>query len=116
MRNILIFLLLFVTQFAISQIESKPISEFIDFDESAEVLLDVRTPAEFEAGCINGAININWLSDEFNQQIQGLDKSKKIFVYCKMGGRSLKSQERLAEFGFKNVVNLEGGYDGYSSK
>lgn len=109
-------MLLLVTQFAIGQIESKPISEFIDFDESAEVLLDVRTPAEFEAGCINGAVNINWLSDKFNQQIQGVDKSKKIFVYCKMGGRSLKSQERLVELGFKNVVNLEGGYDAYSSK
>ena len=45
-----------------------------------------------------------------------MDKSKKIFVYCKMGGRSLKSQERLVELGFKNVVNLEGGYDAYSSK
>ncbi|WP_324023697.1 rhodanese-like domain-containing protein [Maribacter sp. BPC-D8] len=116
MRNILFFLLLLVAQFATSQIESKPISDFISFDESAEVLLDVRTPAEFDAGCIDGAVNINWLSDEFNQQIKGMDKSKKIFVYCKMGGRSLKSQERLVELGFKNVVNLEGGYDAYSSK
>ncbi|WP_405399247.1 rhodanese-like domain-containing protein [Maribacter sp. Asnod2-G09] len=116
MRNILFFLLLLITQFATSQIESKPISEFITFDESIEVLLDVRTPAEFDAGCIDGAVNINWLSDEFNQQIQGMDKNKKIFVYCKMGGRSLKSQKRLVELGFKNVVNLEGGYDAYSSK
>lgn len=116
MRNILFFLLLLVAQFATSQIESKPISDFISFDESVEVLLDVRTPGEFKAGSIDGAVNIDWFSDEFNQKIQHLDKSKKIYVYCKKGGRSLKSQERLVELGFKNVVNLEGGYDAFFSK
>ncbi|TDS19264.1 rhodanese-related sulfurtransferase [Maribacter caenipelagi] len=115
MKKMLLTVLLISTQFAIGQIESKPISEFTSFDESKEILLDVRTPAEFEAGCIVGAINIDWFSDDFNQQIQDIDKNKKIFVYCKMGGRSLKSQERLAALGFKNVVNLEGGYDAYSS-
>lgn len=116
MKILLLFILLLCTQFAIGQIESKPISEFNGYDETIELLLDVRTPAEFNAGYISGAVNIDWLSEEFNQKIQHLDKNKKIYVYCKKGGRSLKSQERLADLGFKNVVNLEGGYDAFSKK
>jgi rhodanese-related sulfurtransferase len=96
--------------------ESQPITEFAGFDSSTEILIDVRTPEEFAEGSIDGALNINWLSDEFNNQVAVLDKSKKLYVYCKKGGRSLKSQARLKELGFTHVIDLEGGYDAYSSK
>ena len=116
MKNTLLSILLISTQFAIGQLESKPIKEFTGFDASKEILLDVRTPEEFEKGSIDGAVNINWFSNEFNQQIAMLDKNKKIYVYCKKGGRSLKSQARLIKIGFTNVVDLRGGYDAYSLK
>tara|TARA_R110000765_G_scaffold87668_4_gene168044 strand:+ start:7390 stop:7686 length:297 start_codon:yes stop_codon:yes gene_type:complete len=96
--------------------ESQPITEFAGFDSSTEILIDVRTPEEFAEGSIDGALNINLLSDEFNNQVAVLDKDKKLYVYCKKGGRSLKSQARLKELGFSYVVDLEGGYDAYSSK
>ncbi|MEP2237332.1 MAG: rhodanese-like domain-containing protein [Maribacter sp.] len=116
MKILLIFMLLLSAQFAMGQIVSKHISEFTGFNAAEEVLIDVRTPAEFNSGCIDGAVNIDWLSEEFNQKIAQIDSDKKIYVYCKKGGRSLKSQERLAELGFKNVINLEGGYDAFSKK
>ncbi|MEP2281160.1 rhodanese-like domain-containing protein [Maribacter sp.] len=115
MKILLIFMLL-STQFVIGQIESKHISEFTGFNGAVELLIDVRTPAEFDAGYIDGAVNIDWLSEQFNQKMVHIDRNKKIYVYCKKGGRSLKSQERLAELGFKNVVNLEGGYDAFSKE
>ncbi|TDT46973.1 rhodanese-related sulfurtransferase [Maribacter spongiicola] len=116
MKNILFFVLILSSHFVLAQIVSQPIVEFEGFDETKAILLDVRTPEEYAAGCINGALNMNWLSSEFNQKVASLDKTKKIYVYCKKGGRSLKSQARLLELGFKNVVDLEGGYDAYLAK
>ncbi|NNE77709.1 MAG: rhodanese-like domain-containing protein [Pricia sp.] len=52
-------------------------------------LIDVRTPEEFSAGHIDGAVNINYLSSEsFTENINKLDKTKPVYVYCQMGGRS----------------------------
>ena len=39
-----------------------------------------------------------------------LDKNKPVYVYCKVGGRSLKVSNKLIQVGFKNVYNLEGGF------
>ncbi len=105
-----------MVQIVSAQMESQSINDFIGLDTSKEILLDVRTPQEFSEGHIKGALNIDWLSNSFNHRVSFLDKSKKIYVYCKMGGRSLKSQSRLKELGFKNVVDLEGGFDSYSKK
>ncbi len=96
--------------------ESKPISGFTTYDSSKEILVDVRTPQEFNEGHINGAINIDWVSDDFNEKVAAMDKEKTIYVYCKIGGRSLKSQTRLEELGFSHVINLEGGYDTFIKK
>ncbi|MDF4221354.1 rhodanese-like domain-containing protein [Maribacter sp. M208] len=113
MRILLFCVLLMSAQFVIGQLVSKPIVEFAGYQQSSEVLIDVRTPVEFEEGAIEGAVNIDWFSHDFNQQVQSIDKNKIIYVYCKKGGRSLKAQARLEELGFKNVINLEGGYDAY---
>lgn len=72
-------------------------------------LIDVRTPEEFNAGHILDAKNINWLGDDFVTNTEKLDKSQPIFVYCKSGGRSVKAAAKLAELGFKNIYNLDGG-------
>jgi len=111
MKNIFVILLFCISQIALGQFQSRPISEFIDYDSDEEILIDVRTPQEFGEGHINGAINIDWFSDDFNKQVAVMDKEKTIYVYCKKGGRSLKSQAKLKELGFLRVINLEGGYD-----
>lgn len=116
MKNILFLILICIAQGALGQIVAKPIAEFKTYNASKEILLDVRTPAEFNAGHIDGALNIDWFSNDFNKQVAVLDKHKTVYVYCKMGGRSLKSQARLKELGFLHVINLEGGYDAYSKK
>lgn len=72
-------------------------------------LIDVRTPEEFNAGHILDAENINWLGDNFVSDVEKLDKSKPIFVYCKSGGRSAKAAAKLEELGFKNIYELQGG-------
>lgn len=72
-------------------------------------LLDVRTPEEFAAEHIDNAANVNWNGDDFEGKANKYDKTKPIFVYCKVGGRSAQAANKLAEMGFKEIYNLEGG-------
>jgi len=72
-------------------------------------IIDVRTPEEFAGGSIADAVNIDFNNNSFETEIQKLDKSKSIFVYCKAGGRSKEASEILQKNGFKVVYNLKGG-------
>jgi thioredoxin len=72
-------------------------------------LLDVRTPEEFSVERIESAVNVNWNGDDFETKAASYDKTKPIFVYCKVGGRSAQAASKLAELGFKEIYNLEGG-------
>jgi len=78
------------------------------------VLIDVRTPEEFEAGHIDGAINIDFRSATFSEDIDTLDKSVTVFVYCQAGGRSGQARDMMADKGFSTIYNLEGGYGSWN--
>jgi len=72
-------------------------------------LLDVRTPDEFSAGHLEKAQNIDWNGADFIEQIEKLDKSKPIFVYCLSGGRSGQAATKMRSLGFEQVFELSGG-------
>lgn len=73
------------------------------------VIIDVRTPGEFESGHIKNAININVSDSNFKEKIAQLNKNEKVYVYCKIGSRSNKAANILVENGFKQVYDLNGG-------
>ncbi len=73
-------------------------------------LIDVRTPSEVAKGAIEGSTNMNLFDDNFEAQIDKLDKNKPVYVYCASGGRSGEAMELMEKKGFKEVYNLEGGY------
>ena len=73
------------------------------------VVVDVRTPEEFQKGHLQNALNIDWNGSEFEQQLATLDKDQPIFVYCLSGGRSGKALAKMHEAGFTNVVEMPGG-------
>jgi rhodanese-related sulfurtransferase len=84
--------------------------EFQEFVSANEVLLvDVRTPKEFNSGHIKNAININFLSTEFDEEIQKLDTTKTLVIYCRSGNRSNKSTSKFVQVGFDNLYDLKGG-------
>jgi len=72
-------------------------------------ILDVRTPEEYASEHLDQAKNVNWLSPDFATNASKYDKAKPVFVYCKSGGRSHKAAEKLAEMGFTNIIEMEGG-------
>lgn len=72
-------------------------------------LLDVRTPQEYAGGHIDGALNINVQSDDFQRMVENeLSKDSTILVYCRSGRRSMDAAQILTNLGYK-VVNLKGG-------
>jgi len=78
--------------------------------EKKVVVVDVRTPAEYDAGHIAGAKNIDFQAPEFEQRLGALDKGKTCLVHCAAGGRSTRSLEVFKKLGFKEVVHLDGGF------
>lgn len=78
-----------------------------------EQLIDVRTPGEYAAGAIGNATNIDFMNSDFAQQIEKLDKTKPVMIYCQSGGRSGKALKQLNEMGFKTVYELKTGYGGW---
>ena len=52
------------------------------------VIIDVRTPEEFTDGHIENAINLDFRSDGFRNEIERLDRDKTYLIYCRSGNRS----------------------------
>ncbi len=72
-------------------------------------VIDVRTPNEFSNGHLQNAVNININSENFNREVNKLDKNKPVFVYCLSGNRSTHAANSMLEAGFKEVYELSGG-------
>jgi rhodanese-related sulfurtransferase len=79
-------------------------------------LLDVRTPEEVAEGALEGAQNINFYDTDFKDKLSKLDKNKPVFVYCRSGGRSGKCAQMCKDMGFKEIYDMKGGWQNYSSQ
>ncbi len=81
-------------------------------DAGEEILvLDVREPHEFAIAHIGGhLIPLN----DLPQRVAELDQAREIVVHCKVGGRSQRAAEFLAQVGFKKLHNLSGGITAWS--
>ena len=88
----------------ISQDEAKYIMD----NEIGYLILDVRTPTEFEIHHIKGAINLP-NEEIYEDNIEILpDKNQKILVYCRSGYRSLQASAKLGLLGYKNIYEFGG--------
>lgn len=79
-------------------------------DEPQSMLLDVRTPEEFDEKHIPGAELINIREPQaFMDAVQQLPKEKSYFIYCRSGARSAQACQVLDQLGMKATYNLKGG-------
>ena len=73
------------------------------------IILDVRTPEEFNAGHIANAININVADSNFSSEVSKLDKNATVAVYCRSANRSAVATDQMAELGFTDMYDMQGG-------
>jgi rhodanese-related sulfurtransferase/thioredoxin-related protein len=82
--------------------------------DKRNVILDVRTPAEFRAGHLPGAVNLDFNAPDFEAKAASLDKTKTYLVHCASGGRSVKACEKLGRLDFPKLYNLPGGFKAWA--
>ena len=93
------------------------VKEFQQYLKLEQVfLLDVRTTNEYKQGHIEGAKNIDYFNKGFKAELDKLNKTIPVYVYCRSGGRSAKAMQIMKEMGFVSVYNLQGGFLAWSQK
>ena len=116
-KILLLTLFVLVGAYVYSQRRSSARFESMDNAEFAAIiadttvqLVDVRTPAEFAAGHIPEAVNIDVRGDNFESVAQAtLNKERPVAVYCRSGARSKMAARALAALGYR-VYELNKGF------
>lgn len=78
-----------------------------------DIILDIRTQPEFDAGHFEKAVHIPL--DQLRENLDKLDRNKKIYICCAIGLRGYVAQRLLTQHGFEKTYNLSGGYELYSA-
>lgn len=101
LRSLVLGLVLVLGLTGCSSSEAQPIP-------ADAVVIDVRTPAEFADGHLQGAVNIDLQSGSFEQAIAELPLDGSYVVYCRSGNRSGQAVSIMAKLGFENLVDAGG--------
>ena len=78
-------------------------TELVDAVKNGALLVDVRTPAEFSAGSVKGAINIPM--ERIQNQMKKFRGKKAVVLFCRSGARSGYAKGILERNGIENVFN-----------
>ena len=92
-----------------SDLEPKKFKEKMEQQPDA-VTLDVRTPGEFHAGHLPGALNIDFEDESFSTEIGKFDPSKTYLLYCQSGRRTRGAAEIMKQNGFQKIFEMKGGF------
>ena len=77
------------------------------------IILDVRTPKEFAAGHLPGAVNMDIFDQQFVLKLRELDPQKTYLVYCRTDSRSGQAVELMDDASFAKVYWLKSGISGW---
>ncbi len=122
MKHLVIICILLLTISCRGQNEVKNIKISIEILQKEAIgkdvqLVDVRTAKEYNIGHIDDAINIDISNKEkFKEEVSKLDKSKPIYIYCHMGGRSNRASKLLENKGFIEIYDFSGGWKTWSKQ
>ncbi len=87
------------------------VSDIPSLDPEKDLLVDIRTPSEFDQGTIPGAVNLPL--DDIRARFTELPKDKNLYIFCRIGLRGYLGYRQLVQLGFEHVRNLSGGYLSY---
>ena len=96
---------------SINDISARTAASLIQENQSNSnfIILDIRTPKEFNAGHIAGAHNIDFYAQSFAQEFRSLDRQKTYLIYCRSGNRSGQLMRAIGKMDFKKVFHLQRG-------
>lgn len=99
---------------AAQDMRAQEVAAELQKDGTKWIIIDVRTPAEFAEGHIKNAHNIDILSKDFEKHLATLKVDKSYLVYCRTGNRSTKAVEKMEKMGFKKIVHMKDGMQGWT--
>lgn len=79
------------------------------------IIVDVRTPQEYNHGYIKGAKNIDYNKNNFNSKMEEIDKNKTLYIYCASNNRRGKANRQIQNLKFSNIIELKGGFYAWGS-
>lgn len=96
----------------VRHVDAKAAEKLLAEDKAKQiVVLDVRTREEYDAGHLEGSVNLDFNAPDFEAEVKRkLDPKKTYLVHCGVGGRSRRSLPKLQAAGITNLVHLDGGY------
>jgi sulfur-carrier protein adenylyltransferase/sulfurtransferase len=103
---------------AVTSISVTDLKTLLDAQPPDLLLLDVRNPHEAEIAAIEGAVLVpldRIESGEAIEEVRRLAAGRRLYVHCKLGGRSAKALIALARHGIEGV-NVAGGIDAWSQE
>jgi len=120
MKNVFLAHLLLFAFSCNSQNETSAKLTADEFEQAIQAkdiqILDVRTAGEFKSGFIKNALQADWTNkDQFKDRIQYVDKTKPVYIYCLVGGRSAAAATWLRENGYSKVTELQGGINAWKA-
>jgi rhodanese-related sulfurtransferase len=118
MKILVTIMLIFSAMVAVNaqskkDVNSKEVNSMLQKDKKL-VVLDVRTPEEFNAGHIKGAINIDIRQPDALSKIDKLDRNAKFIVHCRTNHRSKIAVDHMLQSGFKTIYQMMDGMNGWN--
>lgn len=83
--------------------------------EGDRIVIDVRTPAEYDEARLAGARLIDIASPTFAEEIAALDRELSYVIYCRTANRSASARQLMTELGFTDVADIGGGIVAWSA-
>ncbi len=84
-------------------------AQVIADDPAGLVVLDIRTPQEFNEARLADAVMVDFYAEDFAAQLETLDKDVPYVMYCNSGNRSSDAVKTMKDLGFVEVYEIDGG-------
>lgn len=92
-----------------AKLTSVDATSFAQSLSNQKIIIDVRTPAEFQEGHISNAVNLDFYDANFKQRLSEMDRTSSYAIYCRSGNRSEQTLALMRSLGFADVTDLQGG-------
>ncbi len=73
------------------------------------MIIDLRSPANCRKNRLSNALNINYNDENFEIELEKLDRNRVYLIYCSWDAKSNIASEMMADLGFAKIIRMIGG-------